>query len=356
MAIFILLGVIVLITIVVLSVLFFMLGKEEKKTEEAVPVTNLEEINKELSGKMFKQNDQKVIEKDSEIIPVFESNVELPLQPVQTPAQPSQEDEAYRKKAQELEEELLNISKKADNQSDEARQLIADLTKENESLKSQKVDLEVAQQKLAELQGESSLLKTENVSLQNELEGTNAKVRLLEEQMTAFKVQMGEEVSRAQETVAQLIREKEELLSAPKPEPQAQPIPDQQMLQELTTLKGEHAQLKERYDVLEKTREQLEYDLIKARAQTSGLERISFNYKNQLEDFFKKINAVQVTNDHLAQTKNRLEGMVEEIKIQNEELVKKDQLSQFELEKNRSRLSNLERECEELKVRIQQQS
>lgn len=96
--------------------------------------------------------------------------------------------------------------------------------------------------------------------------------------------------------------------------------------------------------------------MIKARAQSSGLERISFNYKNQLEDFFKKVNAVQVTNDHLSQVKNRLEGMVEEVKSQNEELLKKDQLAQFELEKNRSRLVSLEREYEDLKARIQQQN
>ena len=100
--------------------------------------------------------------------------------------------------------------------------------------------------------------------------------------------------------------------------------------------------------------ESLKYELIKARAQSSGLERVSFNYKNQLEDFFKKVNAAQVTNDHLSQVKNRLEGMVEEIKLQNEELVKKDHLAQFELEKNRSRLVSLEREYEDLKARVQQ--
>ena len=63
-----------------------------------------------------------------------------------------------------------------------------------------------------------------------------------------------------------------------------------------------------------------------------------------------------MTNDHLAQVKNRLEGMVEEVKLQNEELAQKDRLAQFELEKNRSRLVSLEREYEELKARLQQQS
>ncbi len=61
---------------------------------------------------------------------------------------------------------------------------------------------------------------------------------------------------------------------------------------------------------------------------------------------------MQVTNDQLSQVKNRLEGVVEQVKSQNEELVKKDQLAQFELEKNRSRLVSLEREYEDLKARV----
>jgi chromosome segregation ATPase len=173
------------------------------------------------------------------------------------------------------------------------------------------------------------------------LDSAQAQVRLLEEQMAAFKVQMGEEINRAQATVSELKREKEEVVSAPKPEP------DAALRQELEALRSEHAQLKQKYD-------ELQYELIKARAQSSGLERVSVNYKNQLEDFFKKIDAAQSSNDHLSQVKNRLEGMVEEIKSQNEELVKKDQLVQFELEKNRSRLVSLEREYEDLKARVQQ--
>jgi len=65
---------------------------------------------------------------------------------------------------------------------------------------------------------------------------------------------------------------------------------------------------------------------------------------------------MQVSNDQMSQAKNKLEAMVEEIKLQNEELVKKDNLAQFELEKNRSHLVDLERENGELKARLQQQN
>ncbi len=242
MDLFIVLGVIVLITFVVLGVLFFMLSKEQGSLQ-------------------MRSGEEKS----------------------------SLEDEAYKKRAKELEDELRAITLKADRQSDEARHLIETLTKENESLKSQQANLEQAQQKL--------------------LESTNAKARLLEEEMAVVKIQMGEEISRANAMVSELNREKEAL----------------------------------------------KYELIKARAQSSGLERVSFNYKNQLEDFFKKVNAAQVSNDHLSQVKNRLEGMVQEVKLQNEELVKKDQLAQFELEKNRSRLVSLERQYEELRTQQKNQ-
>jgi len=217
MVLFIVLGLVVLFTFVVLGYLFFMLSKEEEKKEKVL----------------------------------------LPAQAVQVLA----EDDVYKKRVKELEDELRTITLKAEGQSDETKRLIETLTKENETLKSQQANLEQA------------------------------------------------------------------LLSVPKP------APDEALRHELESLK---------------------YELIKARAQSSGLERLSLNYKNQLEDFFKKVNAVQVSNDHLSQVKNRLEGMVQEIKVQNEELVKKDQLAQFELEKNRSRLKSLERECEDLKARTHQ--
>lgn len=178
------------------------------------------------------------------------------------------EDEAQKKRAKQFEEQLRAVGLKAEEQSRETKRLI---------------------------------------------ESTNAKVSLLEE-----------ELSRANATVAELNREKEALLSAPKP-----PV-DQALHQELETLK---------------------YELVKARAQSSGLERASFNYKNQLEDFLNKLNAARSENDQLSQDKNRLETMVQEIKVQNEQLLKKDQLAQFELDKNRSRLASLERECEDLKAR-----
>lgn len=348
MILFIILGAVVSLTFVVLGVLFFMLNKEghKRENENAVPVTDLEELKRELSTKLFEQNDAQPVDKNPEIIPIFTPRLTLPTQETQT----IPEEKAYEKRAQDLEDELLTISKKAEGQSDEARKLIETLTIENESLKSRQSELEEAQRKLDDLQGEALGLKSDNAGLQAQLESTNAKVLFLEEQMAAVKAQMGEEITRANAMVSDLKQEKETLLSAPKPEAELQ------LRQELEALKSDQARLTQKYEELEKSYQQLQYELIKARAQSSGLERVSFNYKNQLEDFFKKVNAAQLTNDNLSQAKNRLEGAVEEVKSQNEELLKKDQLSQFELEKNRSRLVSLEREYEDLKARVQQQN
>jgi chromosome segregation ATPase len=364
MVLFIILGAVVLIAIVVLGVLFFMLGNEGKKKEaSAVPVTDLNQLKKELSsgGLLDPVQKPKFVLKNSEVIPPFVPKVSLPTQKVQSPLG----DDAYKKRAEELEEELKSIAQKAEGQSDEAKKMIEDLVEENESLKSQKDNLEQAQQKLTELQGEAVSLQTENAGLQSQLQTTNAQVRLLEEQMTSFKLQMGEEISRANAAVVELTKEKETLSAAvPIPVPE----PDAVLHQELEALKIQQAQLRQRYDDLERTHEKLrelnttlmekndllQYEVVKSRAQSSGLERVSFNYKNQLEDFLKKVNAAEVTSDHLSQVKNRLEETVEQIKLQNEELVKKDQLVQFELEKNRSRLISLERENEDLKARAQQ--
>jgi len=349
MILFIILGVVVFITFIVLGVLFFMLSREAQKKEEekkAVPLTDLNQLKKDLSMGLLEPQKPKAPRLEAEIIPPFEPKVSLPTQAVQVPI--PVEDDVYKKRAKELEEELRTITLKAEGQSDEAKRLIETLTQENEALKSQRASLEQAQQKLVELQGESSNLKTENANLQTQLETTNAKVGLLEGQMAAIKIQMEEETSRANAAVTELNREKEALLSTPKPEV------DQTLHQELEILKSEQIQLKQKIEVLEKSNQELQYELIKARAQSSGLERVSFNYKNQLEDFFKKVNTAQASNEQLSQVKNRLEGMVEEIKVQNEELVKRDQLAQFELEKNRSRLASLEREYEDFKARAQQ--
>ena len=209
MILFIVLGIIVLMTFGVLGALFFMLAKEgqSKEEEKVVPLTDLAQIKKELSDQLFEPNENKVVEKDNEIIPVYETKIQEPVP--EQPPQPSPEDIAYKKRAQQLEDELLAISKMANGQSDEARQLIVNLTKENESLKGEKAALEEAQQKLTALEQAAENLKTENVSLQFQLESTSAKVQLLEDQMTAVKLQMGEEISRANATVAEITREKE---------------------------------------------------------------------------------------------------------------------------------------------------
>jgi predicted nucleic acid-binding Zn-ribbon protein len=276
MALFIVLGLVVLLTIVIVAALFILLNKEGQK-EEAVPVADLQALKKELSSQVFEQKD--LMEKDSELIPVFTPKLTIPIEDPQS----SLENEQYKKRAEALEEELRTINLQANGQSQEAQRLITTLTEENQALKSQQANLQQAQQKLDQLESEASGLRTDNANLQVNLEVTNTKVRLLEEEMAAVKVQMGEEIRVANETVTKLTQEKEALLAAPKPEP------DEGLQHELETLKIEQIQLTQKYAALEKANEDLRQDLIRARAQSSGLERISFNYKNQLESLQREL-------------------------------------------------------------------
>ena len=122
MVLYIILGVVVLITFVVLGVLFSTLSKEEQKEEKnTVSITDLGQLKKELSSHVFEQDDSKVIEKGTEIIPVFTPEVSVdplssePQGPLQAPDEvkpPSLEDETYKKRAQELEDELHYFAKK----------------------------------------------------------------------------------------------------------------------------------------------------------------------------------------------------------------------------------------------------
>ncbi|MBF0504960.1 MAG: hypothetical protein HQL14_07655 [Candidatus Omnitrophica bacterium] len=341
MILLIILGVVVLITVVVLSFLFVMLNKEGQKAQEekAVPLTDLTQLKRELSSGFLEPQIPKTVT-ESDVIPAFVPKVTLPTQPVKYVAG----DDIYKKRAQELEDELRGISTKAEVQSQEAKQMIASLSEENESLKAQKADLLKAQEKLDSLKNETDHLHVENTALQTQLDSSNAKVRILEQEMAAVKLQMGEEIARARAAVTQLDIEKDAVVLPPK-------VAEQDVQrQEFEALKIQHIQLKQNFDDLELTNqklqdnnrqlmqkvESLQYELIKAKAQSTGLERIGFNYKSQLEDFFKKINSVHLTTDQLAKDKNRLEGVL------------------CELENSRSQLTTLKREYEDFKAHVQQ--
>jgi len=301
MLLYIILGAIVLITFVVLGVLFYTLSNEgkDKEDDKVVPLTNFNQHKNDLPSASHESQTFKASHDDSEVIPASV--------PKSSPAtgfeQTSLEDDASKKRIQALEDELRAIKQKSEEQADVTREMVLSLTKENQTLKARQAEAAEPQEKSAQIETELANLKAENVDLKAQLESANAK--------------------------------KSE--------------PDEALRLELESLKSQQIPLQQKC-------EGLEYELVKARAQSSGLERVNFNYKNQVEDFLKKVDAMQVSNDQMSQAKNKLEAMVEEIKLQNEELVKKDNLAQFELEKNRSHLVDLERENGELKARLQQQN
>ena len=187
MALFIVLGVVVLMTFIVLGFLFFMLDKEGQKEEEkAVPVTDLSQLRREVSAAPQAADPQ------AANYPICRC-----MSPMSLPTQIFSRGRMFIKNApKNLKKNYVAFPRKQ-RTSQEARKMIEDLTKENESLKSQQADLIQAQEKLVELQKETDHLQTENTTLQTQLDSSHDKVRLLEEEMAAVKIQMGEEIAQA---------------------------------------------------------------------------------------------------------------------------------------------------------------
>ncbi len=244
--------------------------------------------------------------------------------------QPAFEEDVYKKRIGDLEGELQAISQKAADQERQAGVLMEHLRQENESLKSAQARVPALEEKLVEIQGQAGDLQGANSILQNQLDSAEGKVRLLETELVAFKKQMGDELAASNATVARLKLEQESVAKDPD-----------------ASLKETNAQLLEQVT-------SLEYEITKMRAQSSGLVRINENYKEQIETLHKNIEAVSLERDQLSTTKNRLEQILQEMQTQNEELVKRDKLNQFELEKSQSQLVHLERECADLKSKVPQ--
>ena len=263
MALFIVLGVVVLTTFFVLGFLFFTLDQEgQKEKEKVVPLRDVLQLRQEVS--------------DAPAEPQIPKAVDEPAAPKYLATE-----DVYKKRAQELEEELLAVSKKAQDELARARQTIEDLTKDNEALKDKQSDLIQAQQKIVELQKETDHLHTENSTLQAQLDSSVVQVRFLEQELATVKAQMGDQIAQANAMVSELNLQKESWVSAAKPDPQAE-----RLNQELEALKQEQIQLKQNGEALEVTNQKLreinthltkeidalQYELIKARAQSTGLD------------------------------------------------------------------------------------
>ena len=211
-------------------------------------------------------------------VPVFTA----PIQP-----QPSAAEEAYKKRAEALEDELRQVSDKALSQAQEALSMIDELKSQNETIEEEKRRLQVEHEsKRAEAGEHLTQLRQDNNVLQVQLDGSRAKIAALEDEIVAIKKQMEVEITRANAQLEQVIKEKEEAvtdgvnyqIAALKADHEALAQANLDMQKTNQKLKEFNSALVEKNDILQ-------YEMIKNRAQASGLERMCENYKAQIEQF-----------------------------------------------------------------------
>ncbi len=222
------------------------------------------------------------------------------------PTMPSEiKEPGFQKHVEDLEEEMRLMSEKAVTQAQEAMTKIDALTKENEKLKTETQQGNKA--RMAETQQSLERLREDNSSLQKQLEAGQAKVKELQDEIAAVRKHMGDELLAANAEITAL---------------KAAPPAGTASVEEIEALHNE---------------------VTKHRAQASGFERMCDNYKVQLEQALGRVAAMEKDQIELQATKNRLEEVLREMEKQNQEFTKREKLSQFELEKTRSKLVALEK-------------
>ncbi len=206
---------------------------------------------------------------------------------------PSIQEVEYKKRADELEDELRVISDKGVAQAQEAMGLIDALTRENQSLKEEKAKREGEDsEQFSFLQKHAEQLRVDNSALQVQLDESHVKLQSLQEEATLIRQQMGEELKVASSAVEHMRAEKESALASRESSTQSTETlsaeladakaANEQLLQEADGLRMTAQKLKELNAHLIEKNQLLQYELTKNRAQASGLEKICDNYRSQL--------------------------------------------------------------------------
>jgi hypothetical protein len=87
----------------------------------------------------------------------------------------------------------------------------------------------------------------------------------------------------------------------------------------------------------------LQYELTKSRVQAAGLDRVCENSKQQLESLSRQVQDASFDRRELNKYSALLMNGLAEFKRLNAEFVRREDLSQFEVQKNRDEISDLER-------------
>ncbi len=175
---------------------------------------------------------------------------------------------------------------------------------------------------------EINSVKTENKTIraqqQMQQEESLLRIRQLESELSSIRKKSESEISEAHSTIENLQTQNEAFLAAK------------------ADLEKDSKKIKEFSANLLQKEDMLQYELTKARAQAMGLEKISEDFKVEIETHLKQIGELKEENRSLRQLQQETAQNLHSLKKAQDEYMKREKLYQTELEKSRNQLLGME--------------
>jgi hypothetical protein len=370
--------------------LYLSAQKEKVGLEEssAVPITDVSEIQSaHLPAEAVQESDAGV--NKPVIGPVVLSGSPVATMEERIVPTPEVTDRARSEDTiRQLNEEIKLIREKAVIQAKNAIEVINKLREDNDQLRSEAERFEKAAEKPKADEELLTHLRAENMAFKEQLTSSSREIEELRQKMTRSESPAGGQLGSDQETIQRLEAENAELrlqAATAADTKQSGDAVQEQYLKDIALLaadleaarkenerlrnvqtvdvtslspegdpdlaqsRREEDDLKNRVNELEKlvkTFEEnnrfLQYELTKSRAQAAGLERICENSRKQFAEIARGAREAEQDNQALKSQTRILEQSLTDFKKLNVELLKREKLTQFEMEKNLDQIRDLE--------------
>ncbi len=265
-------------------------------------------------------------------------------------------------RVEELQGELKELSDRALGQAREAKSMLDTLSGENQQLKEELERLKTVQQQpvedghVKEIELKAGQLQQDNLVLRSQLDSSHVKLQELQQEMDSVKQSMTIEIKAITQDKERLAQEVETLKQSFVQDNDASAAAMRAFDSERQVLVAANSDLQMTVNKLQDLNnsltfkvEMLQTELIKLRAQASGLERVCGNYASQIEDISLKLDRYETNERQWQKVHNRLQEVVEQTKLENDQLSQREKLAQFELQKSRDHIVGLERSFQEYK-------
>ena len=188
--------------------------------------------------------------------------------------------------------------------------------------KSLRLDVDVRTKEIADIKTDN---KTIRAQAQMHQEEALLKIRQFEAELSSSKTKSEMEIAEARSLIQSLQDQNETLLAA-----KADLEKDAKKIKEFSA------------NILQKE-DMLQYELTKARAQAMGLEKISEDFKVEIETHLKEISQLKEANHSLRRLQEETEHSLHALQEVQNESMKKEKIYQSELEKSRTQLLGMEK-------------